>query len=375
MDEMDGTSSLDAHTFDDATPSLDGDATIERLCDAYEKQIFDLKQLLEISKSLNSTLDYNILIDSILYTIMGQMKVLKAGLFAKKGLDTPSFTLHRNYKGFELNHEVDYNIPEDHALIRLFQRDYACYTIDDIKREIGSLAGLEPLVGLEPTLVVPLKAKGVINGIIILGEQIETDIFTEYEKEYVLNIAVLAAIAINNAFLFEMTTTDMMTKLRMKHYFYTVLLERMEQSANSGFPLCVVMMDIDHFKKFNDTYGHSCGDAVLKTVAKIVQSVVRSNDLAARYGGEEFVVLLPETAMPDAVPIAERIRETIQDYVLDYEGLSLSVTISLGVAQYDPKRDFSGKSIIDRADKALYMSKSAGRNKVSIADDLPASAK
>jgi diguanylate cyclase (GGDEF)-like protein len=355
--------------FGDAAPEMLGDEAIQSLCDAYEKQIFDLRQLLEISKSLNSTLDYNILIDSILYTIMGQMKVLKAGLFAKKGLDTPTFTLHRNYKGFELNHDMDYNIDEDHPLIRLFQRDYACYTLQDIERQLGGFQGLESLASLEPTLIVPLKAKGVINGIIVLGEQIETDVFTEYEKEYVLNIALLAAIAINNAFLFEMTTTDMMTKLRMKHYFYTVLIERMEQAASSGYPLCVVMMDIDHFKKFNDTYGHSCGDAVLKQVAKIVQSVVRSNDLAARYGGEEFVVLLPETSLHDAALIAERIRESIQDFVLEYEGLSLSITISLGVAQYDPSRDITGKSVIDRADRALYMSKSAGRNRVSLADE------
>jgi hypothetical protein len=113
--------------------------------DSYEKQIFDLKQLLEISKSLNSTLDYSILIDSILYTIMGQMKVLKAGLFAKKGLDTPMFTLHRNYKGFELAHDADYNIPEDHPLIRLFQKEYACYTMAEIEAKIGGFAELEAL--------------------------------------------------------------------------------------------------------------------------------------------------------------------------------------------------------------------------------------
>jgi len=342
------------------------DIAVEEMRYSYDKQIFDLKQLLEISKSLNSTLDYNILIDSILYTIMGQMKVLKAGLFAKKGLDTPMFTLHRNYKGFELAHDADYNIPEDHPLIRLFQKEYACYTMAEIEARIGGFDGLEALSALEPTLVVPLKAKGIINGIIILGEQIENETFTGYEQEYILNIAVLAAIAINNAFLFEMTTTDMMTKLRMKHYFYTVLLERMEQAANTRLPLCVVMMDIDFFKKFNDTYGHSCGDAVLKQVSKIVQSCIRSNDLAARYGGEEFIVLLHETDMANATVIAERIRTSVQDYVLEYEGQSLSITISLGVAQFDPARDISGKSIIDRADKALYMSKSAGRNKVSV---------
>jgi len=334
----------------------------------FEKQIYDLKQLLEVSKSLNSTLDYHILIDSILFTIMGQMRVLKAGLFAKKGLDATHFSLHRNYKGFEVSHGVDYTIAEDHPLIKLFSRSYRCYSLGEVRERIGSLRGIEGIVSLKPDLLVPLKAKGVVNGIILLGDRIEEGPFEEGEREYVLNIATLAAIAINNAFLFEMTTTDMMTKLRMKHYFYTILLERMEQAATEGHPLSVIMMDIDFFKKFNDSYGHSCGDAVLKQVARIIQANVRAIDLAARYGGEEFCVLLPGTERGRAHAIAERIRQSVASASTVYEGRSLAVTISLGVAQYDPSRDLSGKSLIDRADRALYYSKQSGRDRVSVAD-------
>jgi len=128
------------------------------------------------------------------------------------------------------------------------------------------------------------------------------------------------------------------------------------------------MIDIDHFKKFNDTYGHSCGDVVLKQVAKTIQETIRSIDLAARYGGEEFCVLLPDTDAQHARVIAERIRLNVSKSVTEYEGLSLKVTVSLGVAQYDYQRDISGKSIIDRADKALYRSKQDGRNRVSVSD-------
>jgi two-component system, cell cycle response regulator len=345
------------------------DLSPEPLRDEYEKQIFDLKQLLEISKSLNSTLDYNILIDSIMYLCMGQMRVLKAGLFAKKGLDSEAFSLHRNYKGFELDRELDYAIHEDHGIIKLFSRAYRTYSFAEVIAELGSADGLEALASLEPSLIVPLKAKGVINGIIVLGEKIDEDDFTDYERDYALNIAVLAAIAINNAFLFEMTTTDMMTKLKMKHYFYTVLVEKMETASEGDSPLSVVMMDIDFFKKFNDTYGHSCGDAVLKQVARVIMNNVRSVDLAARYGGEEFIVLLPDTDVSIAKIVAERIRVSIQNLTVDYEGLHLGVTISIGISQYDPARDISGKSIIDRADKALYLSKQNGRNRVSVLMD------
>jgi two-component system cell cycle response regulator len=333
----------------------------------YEKQIFDLRQLLEVSKSLNSTLDYHILIDSILFIIMGQMKVLKAGLFARKGLDATHFSFHRNYKGFEIDHSIDYSIAEDHPVIKLFSRQYGCYTLEDIAQRLGSLRGIEGLASLEPSLVVPLKGKGVINGILVLGDRIDDAAFEVSEREYILNLASLAAVAINNAFLFEMTTTDMMTRLKMKHYFYTVLLERMESSAINGRPLSVVMIDIDFFKKFNDTYGHTCGDAVLKQVARILQANVRSQDLAARYGGEEFCILLSDTDRERGRLIADRIREGVFSAPTEYEGKMLSVTVSLGVAQYDPFRDVSGKSLIDRADRALYRSKQTGRDRVSVA--------
>lgn len=333
----------------------------------YERQLFDLRQLLEISKSLNSTLDYSILIDSILFTIMGQMKVLKAGLFTKKCMDSPLFSLHRNHQGFDLSREVEYSLPEDHPLIDLLSRTNLCLTLKEIENALGSLEGLNGLVELDPCLIIPLKAKGLINGIIVIGERIEGSEFSDYEREYVLNIAMLASIAIHNAFLFEMTTTDMMTKLKMKHYFYTILQERMEAAACGDNPLSVVMIDIDNFKTFNDTYGHSCGDTVLKRTAVTIQENVRPGDLAARYGGEEFCVLLPDTDGPNAVIISERIRKNVAESRILYEGLSLGVTISLGAARYDPARDFTIKALMDRADKALYQSKLAGRNRVSLA--------
>jgi diguanylate cyclase (GGDEF)-like protein len=345
-----------------------GSADFEALRHEYEKQIFDLRQLLEVSKSLNSMLEYNILIDSILLNVMGQMKVLKAGIFAKKGLDSSSFSLHRNYKGFEIDHGVDYSIPEDHPAISLFSRQYGCYTLEDIAQRLGSLDGLEGMASLGPSLIVPLKAKGAINGLLLVGDKIDEEDFDVYEREYALNLAGLAAVAINNAFLFEMTTTDMMTRLKMKHYFYSVLIERMSESVSSGVPLSVIMIDIDFFKKVNDAHGHSFGDAVLKNVAHILQACVRGNDLAARYGGEEFCVLLPSASLDRARQVAERIRSSVASTATSYEDRSLAVTVSLGVAQYDPARDHSAKSLIDRADRALYSSKENGRDRVTAAE-------
>ncbi len=321
-----------------------------------------------MSKSLNSTLEYNVLIDSILLHVMGQMRVLKAGLFAKKGLDSSSLTLHRNYKGFEIEHGVEYSIAEDHPVISLFSRQCGCYTLDDIAQRLGSLDGLEGITALAPSLIVPLKAKGTINGLLVVGDKIGDEDFDVYEREYALNLASLAAVAINNAYLFEMTTTDMMTRLKMKHYFYSVLIERMSEAVSSKEPLSVIMIDIDFFKKVNDTYGHSFGDAVLKNVARLIQGCIRGIDLAARYGGEEFCVLLPGADLERTVAVAERIRTAVAEAETSYENRTLAVTVSLGVAQYDPERDHSAKSLIDRADQALYASKQNGRNRVSASE-------
>jgi diguanylate cyclase (GGDEF)-like protein len=180
-------------------------------------------------------------------------------------------------------------------------------------------------------------------------------------------VATLASIAINNAFLFEMATTDMMTKLKLKHYLYTVLDEWIEQaSSNEGFSM--LMFDIDFFKRVNDTYGHSCGDIVLKQVARIILDSTRSSDLAARYGGEEFVVLISYPGKNMALRIAERIRKAVEGNKIQYKEDTLGVTISCGVASFDKAQDTSATAMVERADKALYQSKQGGRNRITLSD-------
>jgi two-component system cell cycle response regulator len=347
---------------------VDATGDLHLLIESYEKQVFDLKQLIEISKSLNSTLDYHILIDSILYTCMGQMKVLKAAIFTRKDFDMPDFTLHRNFKGFEINHLVEYAIPENHPVIRFLSRTSRCFTLEELHEISGCCDNLDALDSLEPSLIVPLKAKGYLMGLIVLGERINGEPFCEAEKEYLLNIAMLAGIAIHNAFLFEMTNTDMMTKLKLRHFFLSNLIEQQVEAAATGKHLSIIMMDIDFFKVLNDTYGHTCGDYVLKQVARLIMKSVRQIDLAARYGGEEFIVLLPDTDGKTAKRIAERIRNGIQKEVYEYDDNRFSVTISMGVAEYDPVRDTTTGKFIDRADKALYYSKQNGRNRVTLAE-------
>ncbi|THB66406.1 MAG: GGDEF domain-containing protein [Spirochaetaceae bacterium] len=333
----------------------------------YEKQIFDLKQLIEISKSLNSTLDYHALIESILYTCMGQMQVMKAGLFTRRDIYEPDLTLHRSHIGFELDADLSYCIPGNHKLISFLTGNFACYTFEELEAQLGGLEDIPGFVNMRPKLVIPLRAKTVVNGIIVLADRIAEQEFEKEEREYVLNIAILAGIAVHNAFLYEITTTDMMTRLKLRHYFQSALLEAKAEAAISNQPLSLIMCDIDKFKPLNDTYGHLCGDQMLKEVANTILRSIRQTDIAARYGGEEFIIMLPNTDMETARAVAERIRKNTEKIELPYNDSIITTSMSLGVARLEEDKDSTTKLLIERADQALYISKRSGRNRVSLA--------
>ena len=123
------------------------------------------------------------------------------------------------------------------------------------------------------------------------------------------------------------------------------------------------MIDIDHFKKFNDTYGHQLGNHVLKTIADILKSQARVVDVCARYGGEEFVMILRETDNPQASVLSERIRSTIFAYPFKHDGIKTQLSVSIGIASF-PKDADNAEELIKKADEALYMAKESGRNKV-----------
>ena len=194
--------------------------------------------------------------------------------------------------------------------------------------------------------------------------------FNDYDIKQILNIASLASMAINNAALLERSSTDMMTRLKLKYYFFNQLTDRLDLANAQGLPMGVIMFDIDHFKTFNDTYGHACGDYVLITVAKIIKNSIRAQDMASRYGGEEFTVMLPNTLKDDALQVAERIRSNIENMDFEYEGKKVKVTISGGVSVFDIEENcvLNAKEFVEQADKALYVSKNTGRNRITFAD-------
>lgn len=348
-------------------------AEYEEIASAYEKKIYDLKQLLEISRSLCSTIEFSQLIESILYTCMGQFRVLGAGVFVLEALDSDSFILDKNYNGLELDNSVTYKISSNNPLIQAITKSDRVYTLNELKEILPENTNIEAISSLSPSLIVPLVQKNHLDGILVLGERITMtgeDLYSTYEKEQILTIASLAAVAIYNAALLERSSTDMMTHLKLKYFFYNVLTDKLDAALVQNLPLAVIMFDIDFFKRFNDTYGHACGDYVLQTVAKIIRSCIRDKDLASRYGGEEFTVMLDNTSQEDAMTVADRIRRRVEEYDFCYENQHVKVTISIGVTIFDSEQNpvTSPKMLVDQADQALYVSKRNGRNRVTFAD-------
>ncbi|MDR1612164.1 MAG: GGDEF domain-containing protein [Planctomycetota bacterium] len=162
----------------------------------------------------------------------------------------------------------------------------------------------------------------------------------------------------------QMATTDVLTHLNNRRQFLVEMDKALSQVSRNRHPLSLTLLDIDHFKVFNDAYGHHCGDMVLREMGTILTECLRKNlDIPARYGGEEFTVIMPFTDLCQAMRVAERIRREVEARTIVYGTKRLSVTCSLGVAEY--REGDSAASLVDRADAALYCAKNSGRNRVS----------
>lgn len=163
----------------------------------------------------------------------------------------------------------------------------------------------------------------------------------------------------------EMAVTDALTGVHNRRYFETHLASLVADAANRGRPLALMILDIDHFKGVNDTYGHDAGDMVLRGFADRIRKVIRTSDLICRLGGEEFVVVMPDTCLEIAAKVAERLRSEIakRGFVIAEDGRTIAVTASIGLAERG--HDAEPDGLFRRADRALYRSKTGGRNRVS----------
>jgi diguanylate cyclase (GGDEF)-like protein len=217
----------------------------------------------------------------------------------------------------------------------------------------------------------PLLSDDEITGCIVARSMIEK--LSKRDIDYLEQLTRQAAATINRAntysTILQYATLDALTNLNNRRQFETRLNQEIAITKRQNNPLCAMMIDIDFFKKVNDTYGHAAGDEVLRHVATIIKEQLRESDIPSRYGGEEFAILLPYTHIQEAQIVGERLRKAVED--ADFEinqdtedKKSIKVTISMGLAEYN--KEETGECLFERADKALYNAKKNGRNKVEI---------
>ncbi len=250
--------------------------------------------------------------------------------------------------------------------------------VDDIATNPLMNEVKESVKGLEgkSLLLVPIVFNDRVLGTLFLRTKKESGGFDDNEVNFcrivansafhaIKNARIFQQLAEENTYLQEAAITDHLTGLYNHNYFYLRLDEDYMRASRYRTPLSLIMMDIDHFKSINDTYGHRAGDIVLRGLANLVKKAVRKSDVLARYGGEEFAMILPSTDLAGAVDEAERLRKMVEDYRFrDFP--SIKVTMSLGVAAYPHKAIASSGELVSRADAALYRAKHGGRNRVEV---------
>jgi len=178
----------------------------------------------------------------------------------------------------------------------------------------------------------------------------------------------VAELRLNLDELSNLIRTDPLTGIANYRYFLQALEQEIERTQRSGLPTSLIMLDIDFFKKVNDQWGHEVGNQALVHLSLILQKTVRKLDIPCRYGGEEFAVILPDTNLAACLPVAERIRQGIEQAPLDVAGQPLRITVSLGITTYIDKQQTSVEELVKQADKYLYQAKETGRNRVCHTD-------
>jgi two-component system cell cycle response regulator len=349
-------------------PTMSGGLADELHDVSRDKDNQDLKEILEIALQITAQLDVESILKNMAWSFVAKFQTDTVTLLLPGDINENEVQVY-HFKGSK-RESLDFEIPPLAKLLAFLDKDeYNQIPFSYFRDNYSDPALVEKLEALCIDVMVPLRTdKGVI-GLLLLPKNGVGRQYGLQDLQYITDIARFAAIAVENSSLFHQATTDRMTGLYSHHFFEKTLEEELERARRYKTSFSLVMFDIDHFKRFNDTYGHLQGDKIIREVARLLTRSIRQVDIPARYGGEEFAVILPSVDAKGALIVAERLRKTVGEYGFQSEEKPLHVTISVGIVQYNPEIHYAVTEIIRSADKALYQSKERGRNRVSVSSD------
>lgn len=276
-------------------------------------------------------------------------------------IDTLQIISFQNLKEVECLLELESLAPYE----EFFKNTPGTANYKDHRKEFLSLKSGEQVDRLQPELLVPIMGLGGLFGLVIFGNKVLGDIYSEGEIEFINTLMRFTSINIQNIVNFTSASVDFKTQLYNHTYFMKRLYEESARVTRHNSQYMVMVLDIDHFKHFNDTYGHLAGDEVLRDIALLIKSSVREEDIVARFGGEEFVIMLLESSLHTGWTIAERVRKAIDNKNFSFNNHSFHVTISIGGCHVRQNRYYTPEEALKKADESLYESKKNGRNRTT----------
>lgn len=337
---------------------------LDRTQSKLRRRVRDISTLLNAAKELNFSLDMKNLASVLLYTCKEHVNAKSAALYLLLSEEEAILSFHIS-SGLKNDENIIFDPGE--PLFRYIIENRKLHLMSDLVEACKETdtKNLEKLKLLNCEILAPVIVKDRINGLLVLGPCKYEHEYHEEDWEFLSALMGMANVAIENSYLHTLSITDGLTKAYLRRYFLFRLEEEVKRVRRYGGGISVLMIDLDFFKKINDTYGHQAGDKVLKKFVEIVKGISRSTDLIARYGGEEFAILATETSRDGAIIYAERIRSSVENHEFEIGATKIKVTVSLGVASY-PVDASKQNDLIAKADEMLYKAKEGGRNRVCL---------